>query len=97
MMVAAMAPLLLLALLSATGVTAQMEHGTGMPRWEPTYQMNRSTVRLPRIIHAQPPVSVRPPRSDCLQAGPSSLLTVPDDVQQHGGLRSRVREQVGDH
>ena len=64
MMVAApaMAPLLLLALLSATGVTAQMEHGTGMPRWEPTYQMNRSTVRLPRIIHAQPPVSVRPPR-----------------------------------
>ena len=63
MMVAAMAPLLLLALLSATGVTAQMEHGTGVPRWEPTYQMNRSTVRLERASSPHHPGS----SSDCFR------------------------------
>eukprot|EP01047_Picozoa_sp_COSAG01_P107458 COSAG01_NODE_36477_length_517_cov_1.059809_1_plen_95_part_10 len=35
--------LLLLLLLLPGGARAQMVHGSALPRWEPTYQMNRST------------------------------------------------------
>ena len=41
MLVAAAALLSLLA-----PVSAQMVHGTRLPKWKPTYQMNSSTVRL---------------------------------------------------
>ena len=34
---------LVLALLQLAGVVSQMRHGSALPQWTPTWQMNRST------------------------------------------------------